>query len=468
MNNRSQMTKVVQKARHSLLFEYFFKNSQSMISSALLMAFVIMLITRFFVLPFYKEISMGIATITFFIVAFYLWWKRPSKKQSLNALDYYFPDNILRTVYSITDLTSPLAQQLVIQTEKIAPSALINYKNRKKSLWHTKAIISSVVMILGIALLSLFPSQAQLTATNVKEEKLMISEIKKAVKDIEKNTEMKETKKALEKLQKDLKNTTTADEALQSVIKKQKELELQKQKLEDKKTMNGEELSKEEQQQLQDLNIAKASLSKNATQMQQELSNSGTPISPSLQMALNQSTQSNVQNSNSSNQSNSNNTPGNNVQTPASQGNNQGSTSSKGQRQGQNGSNSSKGNGGSSSAGNKTGNGEGNGSGNGSGNGLGLGSGMGAGTGAGNRSLIAVPKRVGEKGKPAADGGNLNAGVPTSIQENNQGKVTRGFVRSYKEVTEQYKSSYLQTTDRLQLPGELNQIVQKYFTSVEE
>ncbi|MFJ8261712.1 hypothetical protein ACIQ4I_07065 [Rummeliibacillus sp. NPDC094406] len=475
MSNRSQMSKAVRKARSSMLFEYFFKYSQRMIAYALLFAFVIMLVSRFFVLPFYKEIALGIAAITLFIAAIYLWWKRPSKKQSLNALDNYFPDNLLRTVYSIEDLESHLAKQLVILTEKIAPHALVNYQKRKKSLWLTNTLIGSITIILGIALLSLFPSTAQQTANNVKEEKLMTAEVKKAVENMKKKAETKETKKAIEELQNELKKAKTTETALQAVVKKQKELELQKQKLEDKKAANGESLSKEEQHQLRDLQQATASLSKKALQTQNALSNSGTPISPNLQIALNQSAQSNqsmVQNSSSPTQLNSNN-PANNSQNPAqnnssssSQGNSQGSANNQGQSQGQGKSNGNKSTGGSGSGSNKQGNGAGNGSGNGRGSGYGPSAGAGIGTG--NRSLVAVPKRIGEKGKTTTDAGKLKDGDPTSIQESNNGKIAKGSVRSYKEVTDNYKKSYMQTTERLQLPGELNQIVQKYFSSVEE
>ncbi|WP_397537349.1 hypothetical protein [Rummeliibacillus pycnus] len=476
MSNRSQTSKAVQKARSSMLFEYFFKYSQRMIAYALLFAFVIMLVSRFFVLPFYKEIALGIAAITLFIAAIYLWWKRPSKKQTLNALDNYFPDNLLRTVYSIEDFESHLAKQLVIQTEKIAPYALVNYQKRKKSLWLTKTLIGSITMILGIALLSLFPSTAQQTANNVKEEELMTAEVKKEVGNIGKKAETKETKKVMEELQNELKKAKTTEAALQAVVKKQKELELQKQKLEDKKAASGKGLSKEEQHQLKDLQQATASLSKKALQTQKALSNSGTPISPNLQIALNQTAQSNqsmVQNNSSPTQSNSNNSANNSQNTTqnntssSSQGNSQGSANNQGQSQGQG---SSNGNGNKSNGGSGSGssNKQGNGAGNGSGNGRGPGYGLSAGTGTGNRSLVAVPKRIGEKGKTTTDGGKLKDGDPTSIQESNNGKIAKGSVRSYKEVTDNYKKSYMQTTERLQLPGELNQIVQKYFSSVEE
>lgn len=475
MSNRSQLSKAVHKARMSMLFEYFFKNSQIMIVYVLLSAFLFMFISRFFVLPFYQEIAFGIAAITLFIAAFYLWWKRPSKKQSLNALDEFFPDNLLRTVYSIEDFESPLAQQLVVQTEKKASHVLINYQKREKNIWKTKAIICGIAITLGIALLSLFPSAGQQTANNLKEERLTIAQVKKTVKDMKKKVQTKETKQEIEALQKELKKAKTTEEALQSIVKKQKEIELLKQKIEDKKAANGKGLSKEEQKQLRDLQQTTASLSKNVQQTQKALSNSGTPISPNLQLALNsaQSNQSATQNNNSSAQASSNNNTTNNQSSAqnnassSSQGNNQTQSNSQGKNQGQ-------GNGNGNKSGSRSGSGSGNGTGSGSGNGTGSGSGsgggsgLGAGTGTGNRSLVSIPNRFGDRSKTTTDGGKLNDGNPTSIQESNNGKITKGSIHSYKEVTSYYKDSYMQTTDRLQLPGELHQIVQKYFSSVEK
>ena len=484
MSKRSQIARAVQKARYSMMVEYFLKNSQRMIAYILLLAFIIMFVSRFFVLPFYQEMTIGIAAITFCMAAFYLWWKRPTKKQTLNVLDDYFPDNLLRTVYSMEDLNSPLAQQLIIQTEKIAADAVVEYNKRKKNLWRTKSITASIALILGISLLSLFPSSSQQYANTVKEEKRITADMKKTVKDMEKRAETKETKKSMEELRKELKKSKTTEEALQALVKKQKELAIQKQKLEDKEASTEKGLSKEEQQQLQDLTKTVASLSKEAVQTQKALNQSGTSISPNLQLALNQSMQSDptaTENSNQTSQTNTNSTANNNQNatqnhsSSSSQSNNQ--SSANGQKQGNNqnngnGSGNQNGNGNSNS--NSNGNSDGNGGSNGSGNSSNLGNGTkkslgsGAGLGNGNRDLVAIPNRIGEKGKTTTDSGELSDGDPQSIQQSDNGKVAKGSVRSYKEVIGNYKDSYMQTTERLQLPGELHQIVQKYFSSVEK
>ncbi len=43
----------------------------------------------------------------------------------------------------------------------------------------------------------------------------------------------------------------------------------------------------------------------------------------------------------------------------------------------------------------------------------------------------------------------------------------KGDIRPYEEVVGTYKDSYMQSTERLQLPSDLQQMVQNYFTSIE-
>jgi hypothetical protein len=45
--------------------------------------------------------------------------------------------------------------------------------------------------------------------------------------------------------------------------------------------------------------------------------------------------------------------------------------------------------------------------------------------------------------------------------------VTKGTVKPYGDVIGSYKDSYLKSSDRLQLPPDLQRIVQDYFSSIE-
>ena len=64
------------------------------------------------------------------------------------------------------------------------------------------------------------------------------------------------------------------------------------------------------------------------------------------------------------------------------------------------------------------------------------------------------------------DGGPLGDGSNVSEQQGN-GPITKGSIRPYEEVVGAYKNSYLESSDRLQLPKDLQNVVQSYFTSIE-
>ncbi|CAM5713121.1 Cdk activating kinase (CAK)/RNA polymerase II transcription initiation/nucleotide excision repair factor TFIIH/TFIIK, cyclin H subunit OS=Lysinibacillus sphaericus OX=1421 GN=LYSIN_02656 PE=4 SV=1 [Lysinibacillus sphaericus] len=47
------------------------------------------------------------------------------------------------------------------------------------------------------------------------------------------------------------------------------------------------------------------------------------------------------------------------------------------------------------------------------------------------------------------------------------GQITKGTIRPYDEVIGSYKDSYLESSQRLQLPKDLQNVVQSYFTTIE-
>ena len=80
--------------------------------------------------------------------------------------------------------------------------------------------------------------------------------------------------------------------------------------------------------------------------------------------------------------------------------------------------------------------------------------------------MIAVPQRVGEANEQTVDSGILNKGE--SIKEKGPVPATKGEVRPYADVIGTYEESYRQSTERLQLPNDLQQMVQQYFTEIEK
>ncbi|MEH7106932.1 hypothetical protein V7083_04040, partial [Bacillus sp. JJ1764] len=64
------------------------------------------------------------------------------------------------------------------------------------------------------------------------------------------------------------------------------------------------------------------------------------------------------------------------------------------------------------------------------------------------------------------DSGNLGQGSP-SQQFSGNGPVLRGQIRSYQEVYGQYMDTYWNSTDRVTLPSDLEEIVKSYFTTID-
>ena len=199
-------------------------------------------------------------------------------------------------------------------------------------------------------------------------------------------------------------------------------------------------------------------LANTANSTQTALSKLGKPISFDLQNAIaselgSESTADtgDQEGSSSDDQNNSNNSNQGGQDQQGNSGQNQGNSSS-----GQNGQGQGNGQGNGSQ-------GQGNGQGSGSGNGNG---GSGAGKGQGSRDLLSIPERIGGSSETTADGGPLGGGTAVGEQKGAV-PITKGTIQPYEEVIGQYKDSYLESSDRMQLPKDLQDIVQSYFSSIE-
>ncbi|MGE7922061.1 hypothetical protein ACQKND_02625 [Viridibacillus arvi] len=462
MNAQSRLAHAVKKAKTSLVLEHLFTKIQLGLLVALSVSFILMIVSRFFVFPYYSQIALIASIMIFVSWVLYILWTKPSKEHSIYALDGYFPHNQLRTVFSIDDTSTPLYQHLLKQTDDHAEIALLKFKAREKKIVHVPYILGSFFIAVAIFALTLFPATTQLAAKDAEQENKIITDMKKEVKKLEKKAKSKEVKKELAKLQEKLKETKTSEEALREFVKKQKELQLKEQQLLEKKELaksdeKGEVkgLSKAEVKELADLQKANDLLMNKAKDAQTAMSQQGKPLSQSLQSAL-QNQQANGQNQNQSATSNSNASQSSNQNGSSSQ-NNSTSQSNTQSSPNQNGKNQSQG----------QGQGQGQSQGQGQGQGNGSGTGQGAGLGQGNRNLLAIPERIGSKGETSVDSGKMGEGSAAEIHETENGPVHKGSIRPYEEVVGSYKDSYFQTTDRLQLPKELQNIVQNYFSTIE-
>ena len=466
MERRKQLRKYIQRAQRSLTFERSLPIAQYGLFLALLSSASLVLVSRLFVWPYYRQIALAVFLLGLLATIVFIWWQRVKEKEALHALDQYFSHNELLTALSFKDDGDPLVQSLLAKAIYKSEQAFAQFKARKKNLFRPKAFVGLFATAVILAILYMFPAATQMQAIEVEKEKAVIEEIKKEVAKLEKKAETKEVKEQLKELQNTLKEAQTAEEALREVVKKQKELALKEQQLKDKQTASKDgatdnnALSKEEIEQLNELTQMQQQLTQSANTTQTAMSNLGKPASNTLQNAIasansansNQQSSGNAQSSNQQGQAGQQgqNNAQNGGQQATGNGQSQGNQQGQGQGQGQ-------------SQGQGQGKGQGQGQGNGSGSGSGLG--QGAGRGQGGRDLLTTP-RIGGSSDTTVDSGQLGDGSNVSEQQGN-GPITKGSIRPYEEVIGSYKDSYLESSERLQLPKDLQHVVQSYFTTIE-
>lgn len=462
MERRKQLRKYIQRAKISLSIEKITPIVQYGLFFALLASASLVVVSRFFVWPYYRQTAIAVFVIGILATIAFMWWKRAKEQETMHALDSYFSHNELVTALSFKDDEDPLVQSLLEKAVQKAEDAFMQFKARKKNWLRPAALIGFFATTVVLAVLYMFPAATQIEAIEVEKEKAVVEDIKKEVTKLEKKAETKEVKEQLKELQNTLKETNTAEAALREVVKKQKELALKEQQLKDKQSVSenganeGASLSKEEIEQLKELAQMQQELTQNANATQTAMSKLGKPASNTLQNAI---ASANNANNNTQNNSYTNQNPSSNAQANKQQG----QSGQQGQNNQQNGSQAQ---GNQQGQGNGQGQGQGQGSGNGSGLGSGQGAGLGSGTGQGGRDLLTTPKRLGGSSETSVDGGPLGDGSNVSEQQGN-GPITKGSIRPYEEVVGAYKNSYLESSDRLQLPKDLQNVVQSYFTSIE-
>lgn len=440
------------------------------------MSTVILIVSRLFVFPHYDEVAIVIGIAVLVGALFFIWWNHIREKDALHRLDDFYPHNELVTALSFNDEKNPLVNSLLEKAQKESPAAFERFKKRKKVLWKARVLIGILLMAIVIGILSIFPSATQQEAHVIEKEQNVIDKLEEEVAKLEKKTKTDNVKKQLQDLTNKLKDMETSEEALREVVKKQKELKLQEQKLREKETSveqgegkTADGLTAEEQEQLKELMELQNELASTANNTQSALSKLGKPISFDLQNAI--ASELGSESKNAANNNGSSNSNNQNSNQNSNQNGNQ--SSSQNQGNGQNSNQQGKGNNGSSGQGNGQGNGsgQGNGQGNGQGSGSGQGNGQGrggngAGLGQGSRDLLSIPERIGGSNETTVDGGPLNEGEPVGEQKGSV-PVTKGTIRPYEEVIGQYKESYLESSERIQLPKDLQDIVQSYFSSIE-
>ena len=472
MDRRHALKQFIRRAKRSLNMENSLPKLQYGVLLAFCLSTAILLFSRLFVFPYYWNFAIYVCMGTLIAVVLFTWWKRIRDKEAMHRLDSFYPHNELVTALSLGEESNPLVGSILQKAQKESSAAFERFKKREKVLWKPKVLMGIVVVLIIMGALSIFPSATQKQAIVIEKEQEVINDLEKEVAKLQKKSQTKETKKQLQELQNKLNELETSEEALREVVKKQKELKLQEQKLKEKQELAKQDsgegldgLTAQEQKQLKELMELQKELANTANSTQTALSKLGKPISFDLQNAIASELGSESPENSSENESGDSSSDGDGQQSDTngdnsgnSQDNNQGNKNGSGQ-------NGQQGQGQGNGAGNGNGAGQGTGTGNGGGTGQGQGTG-GAGLGQGGRDLLSIPNRVGGKGETSVDGGPLGGGTAVGEQKGSV-PVTKGTIRSYEEVIGDYKDSYLNSSERMQLPKDLQDIVQSYFSSIE-
>ncbi|BAQ10353.1 hypothetical protein OXB_1882 [Bacillus sp. OxB-1] len=453
-------------------------------------ALLIVAVSRLFVWPHYLRIAAISAGVVLVGSLLYLFYRRVKRMEAIRKLDAYLPDNLLLTALTVNEAETHLASALVRSAETEVADAFERFKKREKHYLNGKMLAGFGVATILLAVLILFPSEAQREAEAGVKEKEIVEELKKEVKELAEKEPVPEAKKELDSLVDKLQELKIPEEVLREVVKKQKELKLQEQDLAEKSTAgesdetSADQLSEEELEQLKSLAKLADALARNVGKAQTALNKIGkAPSLPAL--ASGNPTSENSSSGNSGSQS----PAGESGSAEGHPGAGAGEGDSQSEGTGQSGQNPSSGQGtgqgsdqgqgnsgqGQGNAGSGQGTGQGTGQGNGQGGtgsgfggaGTGNGQGAGAGTGSGGRTLLSIPfERVGEKSDPSIVKGEHGKG--DFIEERStDGPVEKGSIRPYPQVVGDYKESYLQSTDKLQLPSDLQNVLSDYFSSIE-
>lgn len=505
--NREQFLNLLKPVRRQLLFAAAMKELQLLLFYGGASILIVLLLARTVVitdLPVYL-FAAALASLSFSFWRF--WIRKPGFREAAAVYNRFVPDDRVLTAYSL--LNSEGLMELLQLEEALAymKRDQASVLKRKKQFFYPKWFLGALAVLLAVSAAAFLPSTKMERASQLDEEKEIVESAEKQLNEKAEKEKNPETRKLIEETAEEISKLDSAAEALKELEKKNKSLELQKmkeqerqRKLEETKSRldnaglsslaaaldnkdlnkamdelkelqkNLEELSDKQKEALQELAqkdgpLTDEELDKLAQQLEQALNSSdalsrlaaaqqavgqaGTKLHS--QMSANGMNPGQLALSGSTGQPAPGQSPGQSTGTGAQQ-------PGKG--------NAGNGSGSGSGTGSGTGSGSGSGSGSGgSGSGSG-GMGSGAGLGQGSRELLTVPERITGQVNTETDSGQLGDGGPAG-QSEGAGPILRGSARPYSEVYESYERSYRESSERYKLPDELAEIVKNYFTNID-
>jgi len=494
---------LLKKVKLQLQVEHSAKEFQYLLLTCSAFILCLFIFARFYVIIDTNMFISSFVSITviFFFVRF--WKTKPGFKQAAQFYDQYCGEDRASTALAFMDDKEMVPELQRKDALVHMKKAEISVLKRKKKYIYPLPLYLSIFFIILTSLIILYPNEKMAEAKQQKKERAIVQETVKELEKLFKEKTNPIVKKTIETVMDDLKGMKNADEALKKLNKQSSELmlkktqsdennaeltraikqleagkfhELAKALHENNKDLMESELEKLREQLSQLTNEQKESLaqliqselgdlsSEHINLLKDQLSNMLDKASQSTQLAdsqkimqtaseslLEKMLENNIQPSTTIVQ-NQNNEKGN---SPKGDETNSGSQTGQ-----QNGSSTGNGNEGQGESGNSKGNGN---SSNSSSNGSST-PGNGAGLGMGSRELT-IPETVDGKVNIEKDSGEMGEGKPTEHGEGN-GPVLKGSIRPYEEVYNQYEKASRESTNRLQLPSELESIVKNYFSEI--
>ena len=171
MERRKQLRKYIQRAKTSLSLEKITPIAQYGLFFALLASASLVLVSRFFVWPYYRQTAIAVFVIGILATIAFMWWKLAKEREAMHALDSYFSHNELVTALSFKNDDDPLVQSLLGKAVQKAEDAFIQFKARKKNWLRPTALIGFFATTIVLALLYMFPAATQIEAVEIEKKK---------------------------------------------------------------------------------------------------------------------------------------------------------------------------------------------------------------------------------------------------------------------------------------------------------
>ena len=171
MDRKSVIHKYINAALLRLRIEKIVYTMQSGVFFAVVSAVLVFVLSRLFVIPYYERFAMTLAVLILVGTVIYTVYNRVRKNEATRQLDRYIPHNLLLTAVSIEDSDSLLASSIIEEANLKVSKAYEGFKRREKKFVNLKMLLGSIASSAFLILLITFPSEAQIEAEAIEQEK---------------------------------------------------------------------------------------------------------------------------------------------------------------------------------------------------------------------------------------------------------------------------------------------------------